>query len=145
MGLIVLARSREAFIILRGVQGLGGTRLMLKEPQFQHIPVEENEETGTHLCTLAPAILQEHVLDLVREGRNVFFTGNAGTGKTFLLSRILTEVGVLNKQQAAVCPSPPCRAAAEVWGRLQQARGHLRPHRHCSHTHPRCAEYPSLA
>jgi ATP-dependent DNA helicase PIF1 len=32
---------------------------------------------------------QRAVLDAVLEGRNVFFTGNAGTGKTFLLRRIV--------------------------------------------------------
>ncbi|KAK9815272.1 hypothetical protein WJX72_000940 [[Myrmecia] bisecta] len=33
---------------------------------------------------------QMHVETLVREGKNVFFTGNAGTGKSFLLNRIIT-------------------------------------------------------
>jgi ATP-dependent DNA helicase PIF1 len=32
---------------------------------------------------------QAAILDAVLEGRNVFFTGNAGTGKTFLLKRIV--------------------------------------------------------
>ncbi|MEW5314863.1 MAG: hypothetical protein WDW38_006328 [Sanguina aurantia] len=35
---------------------------------------------------------QENVLELVKAGTSVFFTGNAGTGKTFLLSRIITEL-----------------------------------------------------
>ncbi|KAA6419235.1 MAG: DNA repair and recombination PIF1 [Trebouxia sp. A1-2] len=33
--------------------------------------------------------LQQQVEDLVKEGKNVFFTGNAGTGKSFLLNRII--------------------------------------------------------
>jgi ATP-dependent DNA helicase PIF1 len=32
---------------------------------------------------------QENVLNLVKNGHNVFFTGNAGTGKSFLLERIV--------------------------------------------------------
>lgn len=35
---------------------------------------------------------QEAVLRLVRSGANVFFTGSAGTGKTFLLERIVQEL-----------------------------------------------------
>jgi len=43
---------------------------------------------------VAPALTppQRRVLDLVREGHNVFFTGNAGTGKTFLVERIVEEL-----------------------------------------------------
>lgn len=37
----------------------------------------------------SPCAIQRRVLELVREGSNVFYTGNAGTGKTFLLSQIL--------------------------------------------------------
>lgn len=29
------------------------------------------------------------VLELVRAGENIFYTGDAGTGKTFLLNRII--------------------------------------------------------
>lgn len=32
---------------------------------------------------------QASVLEIVRQGRNVFYMGNAGTGKTFLLQRIV--------------------------------------------------------
>ena len=35
---------------------------------------------------------QQHVMRLVWEGRNVFFTGSAGTGKSFLLARIVAEL-----------------------------------------------------
>ena len=40
------------------------------------------------LC-FAPLASQKGVEDLVKDGKNVFFTGNAGTGKSFLLNRIV--------------------------------------------------------
>lgn len=33
---------------------------------------------------------QREVLDLVKAGNSLFFTGSAGTGKTFLLKRIIS-------------------------------------------------------
>ncbi|KAL4451826.1 hypothetical protein ABPG75_007488 [Micractinium tetrahymenae] len=35
---------------------------------------------------------QQHVLELVREGKNIFFTGDAGTGKSFLLNAIIEDL-----------------------------------------------------
>jgi len=32
---------------------------------------------------------QKHVISMIREGKNIFFTGSAGTGKSFLLKRIV--------------------------------------------------------
>ncbi|GAX73971.1 hypothetical protein CEUSTIGMA_g1421.t1 [Chlamydomonas eustigma] len=37
---------------------------------------------------------QEKVMQLVRDGKNVFFTGNAGTGKTFMLNKIIEELRI---------------------------------------------------
>ncbi|GLI61449.1 hypothetical protein VaNZ11_003840, partial [Volvox africanus] len=52
---------------------------------------------------------QERVLQHVRDGDNVFFTGNAGTGKTFVLSRIIEELRERYEgdfsQRVAVCAS----------------------------------------
>lgn len=45
-----------------------------KEPRF---------EDGVQLSAQ-----QQYVLDLIRQGKNVFYTGNAGTGKTTLLKEI---------------------------------------------------------
>jgi hypothetical protein len=50
--------------------------------------VERPRKMRIHIARLHTT--QDRVLELVRDGGNVFFTGNAGTGKTFLLSRILT-------------------------------------------------------
>ncbi|XP_050400378.2 ATP-dependent DNA helicase PIF1-like [Patella vulgata] len=44
------------------------------------------------LTVAAPVVLskeQNMVLDIVLRGRNIFFTGSAGTGKSFLLKRII--------------------------------------------------------
>jgi ATP-dependent DNA helicase PIF1 len=35
---------------------------------------------------------QKHILELVRKGRSVFFTGPAGTGKSVLMREIITEL-----------------------------------------------------
>ena len=46
------------------------------------------------LKPVGPALAaeQKKVLDLVRNGENVFFTGSAGTGKSFLLKRIISAM-----------------------------------------------------
>ncbi|KAG2446559.1 hypothetical protein HYH02_008546 [Chlamydomonas schloesseri] len=52
---------------------------------------------------------QERVLTLVRAGENIFFTGNAGTGKTFVLTRVVDDLreryGVDFGAKVAVCAS----------------------------------------
>ncbi|KAG7450177.1 uncharacterized protein BT62DRAFT_495462 [Guyanagaster necrorhizus] len=48
-------------------------------------PPEPNEGPST-IC-LSPE--QQHVMNLVKEGRSVFFTGSAGTGKSVLLREII--------------------------------------------------------
>ena len=47
-------------------------------------------------CARTPAELgedQRKVLALIMSGQNVFFTGSAGCGKSFLLRRVVTEMG----------------------------------------------------
>jgi hypothetical protein len=39
-----------------------------------------------------PPELQREILRLVSNGQNVFFTGNAGTGKSFLLNQIIASL-----------------------------------------------------
>ena len=43
-----------------------------------------------------------HVLECVKAGKNVFFTGGAGTGKSFLIQKI---IGVLPPDQTFVTAS----------------------------------------
>lgn len=57
------------------------------QPSPQPAPPEEEAPPPPRLTAE-----QARVLDLVRAGHNVFFTGNAGTGKTFLLERLLEEL-----------------------------------------------------
>eukprot|EP00941_MAST-03F_sp_MAST-3F-sp1_P000016 g16.t1 len=70
-----------------------------KNPYVNNSYVDKNgnnQENGASLAnnlietekkTLSPG--QKTVLALVKEGRNVFFSGSAGTGKSFLLERII--------------------------------------------------------
>uniref|UniRef100_T1J1X4 ATP-dependent DNA helicase n=1 Tax=Strigamia maritima TaxID=126957 RepID=T1J1X4_STRMM len=55
---------------------------------------------------------QEKVIEVVRGGRNVFFTGSAGTGKSFLLKKL---IGILPPENTVVCASTGV-AACHVGG-----------------------------
>jgi len=50
-------------------------------------PSKSLSERITSLIVLTKE--QKHVLEVVRKGSNVFFTGSAGTGKSLLLKRII--------------------------------------------------------
>jgi hypothetical protein len=52
------------------------------------------------------------VLDAVLAGKNVFFTGNAGTGKSFLLRKILDAL----PKEGTVCTASTGIAACAVGG-----------------------------
>ena len=41
---------------------------------------------------------QQRALDMVKQGRSVFITGNAGSGKSFLIARIIKEMAALRKR-----------------------------------------------
>ncbi|OCH88720.1 hypothetical protein OBBRIDRAFT_67058 [Obba rivulosa] len=55
--------------------------------------------------TLQVSQEQNDVLQMVREGRNVFITGSAGTGKSVLLREIIKERGGLGTRKLAVTAS----------------------------------------
>ncbi|KAG0601459.1 hypothetical protein M758_11G112900 [Ceratodon purpureus] len=59
-----------------------------KSQQEVEVKVEDAQEPE---CSLSSE--QQRVVDLVREGKNVFFTGSGGTGKTRVLKRILKFLG----------------------------------------------------
>ena len=50
---------------------------------------------------------QQQVIQLVRSGKNIFFTGSAGTGKSFLLKRIISSL-----PPDTTCPTASTGAAA---------------------------------
>jgi ATP-dependent DNA helicase PIF1 len=41
---------------------------------------------------------QQRALDMVKQGHNVFITGNAGSGKSFLIARIIREMAALRRR-----------------------------------------------
>lgn len=51
------------------------------------LPETEGPPTEQEICLSSD---QQYVLDLVKSGRNVFFTGAAGTGKSILLKEIIS-------------------------------------------------------
>ena len=57
---------------------------------------------------------QIKVMDLVMGGNNIFFTGNAGTGKTFLVNRIIDALKIKYSRAFSekVCLSAPTGLAA---------------------------------
>jgi ATP-dependent DNA helicase PIF1 len=48
---------------------------------------------------------QRKVLDLTIQGKSIFYTGSAGTGKSFLLQRIIRSLELLNKKIAVTAPT----------------------------------------
>ena len=48
---------------------------------------------------------QRQVLNIVREGHNVFITGQGGTGKSFLVKEIYKELTRSGKRVAIICSS----------------------------------------
>ena len=48
---------------------------------------------------------QRQVLNTVREGHNVFITGQGGTGKSFLVKEIYKELTRSGKRVAIICSS----------------------------------------
>ncbi len=59
---------------------------------------------------------QRRVLRLVEEGRNVFFTGSAGTGKSFLLERVVAMLRAKHGVDRVAVAAPSGVAAANVGG-----------------------------
>nr|XP_053626212.1 ATP-dependent DNA helicase PIF1-like [Cherax quadricarinatus] len=81
---------------------------------------KRDEKDSSSLTTKVPRFMnrllltteQKRVLSIVQSGRNIFFTGSAGTGKSFLLKRI---VGVLPPDVTFVTASTGV-AACQIGG-----------------------------
>ena len=59
---------------------------------------------------------QRRVLRLVEAGRNVFFTGSAGTGKSFLLERVVAMLRAKHGSDRVAVAAPSGVAAANIGG-----------------------------
>ena len=57
---------------------------------------------------------QQRVMDLVMGGSNVFFTGSAGTGKSYLIKRLFTALS--KKHGVGVIVTAPTGVAALLIG-----------------------------
>ncbi|KAL3131052.1 hypothetical protein ABBQ38_15563 [Trebouxia sp. C0009 RCD-2024] len=61
----------------------------VQEPSTTEAPLQPGSAAADDAESPSLSPQQQEVEDLVKEGKNVFFTGNAGTGKSFLLNRII--------------------------------------------------------
>jgi ATP-dependent DNA helicase PIF1 len=59
---------------------------------------------------------QEGVLNVVKSGANVFFTGTAGTGKSYLLCHIIAELRKQYRPDQIAITAPTGIAAVNVGG-----------------------------
>eukprot|EP00798_Chlamydomonas_sp_ICE-L_P021499 gene21499-28480_t len=83
---------------------VGPSRSHVSATVFSNVPVKS--QSGDEACSPSLSDEQENVLNMVKDGQNVFFTGNAGTGKTFLLNRLVADLrrdfGALFQKKVAI-------------------------------------------
>ncbi len=58
----------------------------------------------------------QHVLEVVSSGKSVFFTGSAGTGKSFLLRRIVSHLRAIRGADAVYVTASTGIAACAIGG-----------------------------
>ena len=103
---------------------LGRKRMCAEVPASQSVGVENDPKrqklnpavravpkylTATKINGISPSKVlaktvvltaeQERVLEAVKRGRSLFFTGSAGTGKSFLLKKIIGEYALVNTEE----------------------------------------------
>lgn len=81
---------------------------------------------GAHTCLLSDASstvqkalirgVQERVLDAVRDGVSLFFTGTAGSGKSFLLGHILEKTQALHGKHCVFLTATTGASAVAIGG-----------------------------
>lgn len=96
-------------------------QLATQKPLLQANPdsITSTGVTTSEVKVVKPIILsaeQEYVLSLAKEGRSLFFTGSAGTGKSVLLRSIIRELRKLNTNGFVAVTASTGLAACNVGG-----------------------------
>lgn len=81
-------------------------------PPFFFFLIEE--QTTVDVSDLSPD--QKRVLDAVKEGQNVFFTGSAGTGKSFTMQRVIAVLKELYESSTVHVTASTGVAATHIGG-----------------------------
>ena len=72
-------QKRAALMKMTSVNGVSPSRIVVKQLQ---LTAEQNR-----------------VIETIKKGRSIFFTGSAGTGKSFLLKRIVGECMIISRRE----------------------------------------------
>lgn len=98
-------RSKK-FTAISREQAFSEAEAFVKKAHEHH---EESSATAARTLGLGHAGLseeQQHVLQMILDGKNVFFTGNAGTGKSYLLRKAVEELNPIEPTSLSQLASP---------------------------------------
>lgn len=120
--LIDLRFAEWAKLFQRNGAALRARWSFLGSVQFQVTPTEETHEAVNGDSKASPIaspemiLMPEHksILEWIDGGRNIFFTGKAGTGKSYLLTHIIKHLRVAGRKVAVTAPTT--LAASHIQG-----------------------------
>ncbi|KIL71842.1 hypothetical protein M378DRAFT_155465 [Amanita muscaria Koide BX008] len=91
--------------ILSDVESANASREPFKDPEPPHPEPASDATTCSPPQDVKLSQRQERVLEHVKAGNSVFFTGSAGTGKSVLLRAIISHFGGTNSGHLAITAS----------------------------------------